>query len=162
MIIIDIIAVFIILFGAVLWAYCTSKSRYDYISFRESLDLTGLPIITFHQGKTKLNFIFDTGSNLSVIDKEVIKKLKLKETNKKCNITGIGGTSEVLNIVEINFKYKDNELNDYFQVLNMEDTLSIIKKSTGVTIHGLIGNNFMQKYNYVLDFDEMVAYSKKK
>ena len=44
----------------------------------------------------------------------------------------------------------------------MNTVFTSIKNETGVTLHGLIGNSFMQKYKYVLDFDEMVAYSKHK
>ena len=44
----------------------------------------------------------------------------------------------------------------------MSEAFKKIKDGNGATIHGLIGNSFMQKYKYVLDFDEMVAYSKHK
>ena len=40
--------------------------------------------------------------------------------------------------------------------------VSTMKKEYGVTIHGLLGTGFFQKYKYVLDFNEMVAYSLKK
>ena len=44
---------------------------------------------------------------------------------------------------------------------NKDEIVSAIKNATGVTIHGVIGNKFMQKYKYILDFDKMIAYSKK-
>ena len=34
------------------------------MSFQNSMDLAELPVITFHQGNEKINFILDTGSNV--------------------------------------------------------------------------------------------------
>jgi len=137
------------------------KSNKVAISFRESLDLCGLPVVTFRQGRSKLNFILDTGSNVSVIDEAIVKRLKVRETDRKTNITGIGGTASELSVVDIDFKYKDVVLTDSFQVTDMSATLSAIKATTGVTAHGLIGNEFMQKYESILDFENMVALIKK-
>ena len=108
-----------------------------------------------------MNFLFDTGANISVINKSILNSLSYKETDRISKISGIGGGLSDIPIVDIEFKYKDNTFTDGFQVVDMSNTFSAIKKSTGVTIHGMIGNAFMQKYKYVLDFDEMIAYSKK-
>ena len=45
------------------------------MSFREALDLVGLPIVTFYQGDKKLNFLLDTGANLSVINKAALESV---------------------------------------------------------------------------------------
>ena len=132
------------------------RENKDYMSFRESLALSDLPVITFFQNGIKLNFLFDTGANISVINKSMLNSLSYKETDRISKISGIGGGLSDIPIVDIEFTYKDG-----FQVVDMSNTFSAIKKSTGVTIHGMIGNAFMQKYKYVLDFDEMIAYSKK-
>ena len=34
----------------------------DAMSFKQGMDLTGIPVCTFNQGDKKLNFILDTGS----------------------------------------------------------------------------------------------------
>ena len=162
MIIIDIIAVFIILFGAVLWAYYTSNRKYDYISFRESLDLTGLPVITFHQGKVRLNFMLDTGSNKNIIDKAIISRIETIPIKGKTSIMGFNGQKEVATNVKVRIAHKNKVFESTFQVLDMSTPFGEIKKEFGVTIHGILGNTFMQKYKYILNFDEMVAYSKNK
>lgn len=137
------------------------RENKDYMSFRESLALSDLPVITFFQNGVKLNFLFDTGANISVINKSMLNSLSYKETDRISKISGIGGGLSDIPIVDIEFRYKDNTFVDGFQVVDMSNTFSAIKKSTGVTIHGMIGNAFMQKYKYVLDFDKMLAYSKK-
>lgn len=133
----------------------------DFMSFRESLALADLPVITFYQENTKMNFLFDTGANLSVIDSSIASNIKTEPTNRVSKLSGIGGKIVNNPIVNITFQYKDRMFTEGFQVVDMSETFSAIKKSTGVTVHGMIGNAFMQRYKYVLDFDDMIAYSKR-
>lgn len=138
------------------------KNNVDKISFKESIDLTNLPVITFYQDGVKLNFLFDTGATLSVINEKVINSIKVTKSDKVSQTSGIDG--EIIdNIpnVQITFNYKDKSFTDDFQVIDMTKIFTSIKETTGVTVHGLIGSVFMQKYKYVLDFKEMIAYSKK-
>lgn len=136
-------------------------SKKDYMSFREALALAELPIVTFNQGDVKMNFILDTGANNNIIDERIIGLLQTVETQRIGRITGIGGKREDIPFKNLTFTYKNKEFNDDFQVINMSHTFDAIKTATGVTAHGIIGNAFMQKNKYVLDFKEMVAYSRK-
>ena len=133
----------------------------SFMSFRESLDLAELPIVTFYQGDKKLNFLLDTGANISTIEQKVVNTIKATFNEKISSTVGIGGRTNPLMNVDIAFTYKGKDFTDTFQVADMSPVFGAIKESTGVTVHGLIGNSFMQKYKYILDFDEMVAYSKK-
>ena len=45
-------------------------------------------------------------------------------------------------------------------ISDLDKPFNNIKKESGVTIHGILGNNFFKKYKYVLDFDKLIAYSK--
>lgn len=137
------------------------KKNAQFISFRESLALADLPVVTFYQGSVKLNFLLDTGANLGAIDKGVSKSLIVENTNRISKMSGIGGSISDVPIVNLTFTYKDRVFEDGFQVVDLSNTFSAIKSATGVTIHGIIGTAFMQKYKYILDFKEMIAYSKK-
>ena len=44
---------------------------------------------------------------------------------------------------------------------DMSSSFDVIKRSTGVNIHGILGTAFFNKYKYILDFDKLIAYSKK-
>ena len=55
------------------------KVSYDRMSFRETMDLTGLPVVTFKQGENKFNFVLDTGAVSSIIDLRVLDKLQYTE-----------------------------------------------------------------------------------
>lgn len=133
------------------------------ISFKESLDLAELPIVTFYQGKTKINFILDTGANNSIIDETFAENLETTLIDNTSDVVGIDGRPQVgIQSRLIKIAYKDVLYEDVFKIIDMSASFQHIKRTTGVTVHGMLGNNFFQKYKYVLDFEEMIAYSKSK
>ena len=141
----------------------TSKKEINSrMSFKESLDLTELPIVTFYQGDKKLNFMLDSGSNLSIIDINAVNNLKLEyvKLNKVNSILGINGETRDAGFVNLKFYYKHLKFDYDFQYLDLSNVVDSLKQD-GVTIHGILGNQFFTKYKYVLDFNDLIAYSKK-
>lgn len=137
-----------------------SKIYKRAISFRESIDLAGFPVITFNQGKKKFNFLFDTGATTSVINSSVLEKIKYTELEGyQCEVYGMEGNAQQVNMVTINFK-RDLEFSDDFQVIDMSSAFDSVKAETGVTISGILGNTFFQKYKYVIDYEQMIVYPK--
>lgn len=136
-----------------------SKKYKRVISFRESLDLTGLPVITFMQGKNKFNFLFDTGATNSVINHSVLSTLDHTELNTQCEVYGIEGSIQTVKFVNIKFE-RDLKYEDDFQAVDMSSAFDQVKAETGVTVHGILGNTFFQKYKYIIDYVDMVVYSK--
>lgn len=134
----------------------------DSMSFMESMNLVNLPIVTFFQGDKRFNFLLDTGSNRSVIDKGVLKNIKHTITNNPelSNIMGMDGILHQTQSCEITLYYKDREYTYEYIVQDMKEAFASIKQSSGVTLHGIIGSSFFNKFKYVLDFDELIAYSK--
>ena len=81
-----------------------SKRYKRGISFRESLDLTGLPVITFNQGKNKFNFLLDTGATNSVINETQLPNIKHTILEgAQCEVYGIEGNVQTVPFVNINF-----------------------------------------------------------
>lgn len=164
MIAVLLVKIIIVIIAVVACAFLINKLEEkvsNTMSFREALALAELPVVTFYQGDKKLNLLLDTGANISIIDKKVASTINTRETPRISKITGIGGSVKDVAIVDIILQYKNNTFKDGFQVTDMSSTFSAVKNATGVTIHGIIGNRFMQKYKYILDFDKMIAYSKK-
>jgi hypothetical protein len=130
------------------------------MSFKEAIDLAGVPVITFVSNGINVNLLLDTGANNPIIDKSILDKLEYKKTNFVSDLVGLGGKTEKARYVSIDFKYKEVPFNSNFQVIDMSAPFGEMKKNTGVTIHGLIGSSFFKKYRYILDFDELKAYIK--
>lgn len=139
------------------WHY--SQKPKNIMSFKESLDLADLPIVTFYQGENKFNFLLDTGSTMNIINSNSsFTYTELKE--QKGTVTGVGGTTETT-YAELSLFYKKKEFITTTQVMDLADTFNTVKQETGVTLHGILGNNFFSKYGYVLNYYDMIAYSKK-
>ena len=131
------------------------------VSFNEALRLTGLPIIPIViQGKT-FNMILDTGSVMSYIDKNVYNTLFKKHHNQKTKkVIGIAGEVGSKSIEDIEFQCNGIQMSDSFILNDFTETFDIIKKDTGVTIHGLLGSNFFDAHNYIIDYNNKSFYAR--
>lgn len=132
------------------------------MSFREALDLTDLPVVTFYHHRKKLNFLLDTGSSLSHINKAIASDLEYELTGDSTYIIGIEAAKNTVEFCKMTLSYKGKKFDGTFGLSDLEESFKIVKKETGVQIHGVLGNDFMSKYSYILDFDSMIAYSTNK
>lgn len=133
----------------------------EAISFKQGFDLTDMPVITLYQGEKKFNFLLDTGSNNSAISKHVIDQFEhtpIKE--KTTTVFGIEGKISSAPISKVTLSYKDKSYTYDYIINDLEAAFNQIKVETGVTLHGIIGSRFFNQYRYVLDFAELIAYSK--
>ena len=137
------------------------KRKMVNISFKEALDLIELPVVTFVNNGKKLNFLLDTGSNLSHINSKLIEDLDCTPINKNMDIVGFEGTSHTVDFIEMIVSYKNKDFKEEFTVCDLEQSFAIIKEESGIQLHGILGSLFFQKYKYVLDFNTLIAQSKK-
>lgn len=137
------------------------KNSKSIFSFRQSVELAGLPCITFYQGNAKFNFLLDSGSTDSIIDSNVLNRVKHNMVADNNILSGLEGIEKKVDICHIELEYQNNTYDADFLISNMQGIFSSIKKQSGVTLHGILGVQFFNKYKYVLDFDEMIAYNKK-
>ena len=132
----------------------------DAMSFQNSMDLAELPVVTFRQGDKKINFLLDTGSNNCVIDSNILKSIDHKMLDVETNILGLEGNAQKTGVCTIKMTYKDKEYEYPYVIQDMSAAFDSIKKETGVTVNGMLGSKFFNEFKYVLDFDELIAYSK--
>ena len=132
----------------------------DAMSFQNSMDLAELPVITFRQGDKKINFLLDTGSNNCIIDSNILKNIDHKMLDVETNILGLEGNAQKTGVCTIKMTYKDKEYEYPYVIQDMSAAFDSIKKETGVTVNGMLGSKFFNEFKYVLDFDELIAYSK--
>lgn len=130
------------------------------MSFKESMNLTELPIVTFYNGSTKLNFLLDTGANLCVINSRIIDSLNYKKLDEKGSVFGMEGNSVDIDYISMDFTYNSKSYSSSFQVVDIQEAFDRIKQESGVTVHGILGSKFFEEYKYVLDFKELIAYTK--
>ena len=137
----------------------TKTKKEACISFQEGFDLTDLPIITVSYNKRKLNFILDTGANISYINEKSINNNVPKSVSKeKIPTITASGIIENTHTVHLEFSYRENTFSEDFAVLDMSQPFNEMLKETGVKIHGILGTSFFDKYKYVIDFSNYKAY----
>ena len=124
-----------------------------------------LPVITLTNNGVALNFLIDTGSNISHICPSAAALIKSKHvrTDGSTKVAGLGAINQGVTICIA--KFKDTLSKEYEIQLSvsaeLEETTKYIKKSTGVEIHGLLGTDFLQNYKYVIDFKSLEVYARK-
>lgn len=140
------------------------RRRKDIMSLKESLDLTGIPIVTFTQENVKYNFLLDTGSDISYINSKIVDNSTIKYEATDYKLAGFisagGLSSSDIKIIDIPFEYKRTSFKENFAVLDLTESFAQIKEENGVTLHGILGNTFFTKYGYILDFKELKFYTK--
>ena len=136
------------------------KRNNSKISFKEAIDVVELPVVTFYNGDTKLNFLLDTGSNVSYINSSIIPLLVHEKTDKEMNTIGIEGNKVSNQFCKMSVAYKNQVFEEEFSIADLDEAFGVVKQESGVQIHGILGSKFFEKYKYVLDFKELTAYIK--
>lgn len=157
--------IFILLFICFIciFVYSLGKEYYKLkhaMSFKESMDLLELPVVTFYCGDKKLNFLLDTGSNTSYINSCLLEELPHTKLDSTKQVTTAGGIIGDNSMCTMEFYYNKKKYLDTFVALDLNEAFNDIKESNGVQLHGLLGSLFFEKYKYILDFKELKAYAK--
>lgn len=130
------------------------------VSFAEAMDLVELPIITVQNNNTKINLLLDTGSNSSYISPNILKDLNYDEIELSNTTVGFGGGATHTRGCNMAIKYKKLTFSDTFIIMQSDDVFAAIKQECGVQVHGILGSKFFDRYSYVIDFSDLVAYIK--
>lgn len=130
------------------------------ISFKESMDLTELPVATFNCNRKKLNFLLDTGSNLSYINSSVLPLLDHEIIDGESSVIGFEGNEVSTGSCRITVTYKRKRFEEEFNIADLDTAFKVIKQESGVQLHGILGSRFFEKYKYIIDFKNLIAYMK--
>lgn len=139
-----------------------NRIRREKISFYETYRLTGLPLVSFDNNGKTWNFLLDTGSMDSLIDGDALQGMDYKMLDLKARLFGIEGKDKHVGFCSIQLGYKDQKFESEFVISNLQDAFKMLKEEYNIQLHGMIGGKFFSKYKYIINFDELIAYSNKK
>ena len=131
--------------------------------FKDTVTNGGIPIVTLKNGEKEFNFILDTGSDISHIDSNIKTSLSDIEEVEGDNLTittANGSVESNNNWVKVPLNYKKQNFIEDFMLLDLHDVFETLKEDTEIQLHGILGSTFLRKYGYVLDYDDLVAYTK--
>lgn len=141
----------------VILIYGIFKNNYDYdkISFEESFNKAGLPIITLYNDCYPLNFLVDTGSDDNFIDTNILQYVHYIETDDHHEVICASGSTVSKGII-VRINDGEDTVEEKFYTID----ISSVNTYKDIKINGILGSRFCADAKFVIDFSDMTIYSK--
>ena len=121
------------------------------IDFGKNMEKIGLPIVTFTQGEKSFLFVVDSGADQCLLNKKMLDRIGHIQLEGERQAYGLEGNYVKASYVGIELFHNSQPFVDVFQVLDVPGFENVLEES-GVEISGLLGNTFLKKYGFVMDF----------
>lgn len=129
------------------------------LSFADNMGRLKLPIVFLTNNGQSFNFLIDTGATLSVIDSNILDKLDYSKLDIKGNAYGIDGNIVNVDYVAMTLSHGDTKFVEQFQVMRL-DAFDNLRETDNIDLAGILGGAFLKRYNFVVDYKELIAYTK--
>lgn len=128
------------------------------MSFKDTMGRLKLPIVTLSNNNQQFKFLIDTGSTYSLIDTIALDKLNHNEiTGIQGSAYGIDGEVIPIQYTRISLSYNNKEFIDEFQVMRIS-AFDNLRENDNIDLAGILGSAFLERYNFVIDFRELIVY----
>ena len=140
-----------------------NEKKKKFLSFKDSIHKADLPIITLNFFGKEYGFILDSGANYNYIDIGALTELQQYNNivlSEGVSITGSTGNHIDSIACNLFFTCNGEIFSEEFNAAEMAEGFESISGECGIVVHGVLGNQFFQKYKWTLDFDELVIWTK--
>jgi len=140
-----------------------NEKKKKFLSFKESIHKSDLPIVTLNFFDKEYGFILDSGANYNYIDIGVLEELQQYNhitLSEGVSITGSTGNHIDSIACNLFFTCGGEIFSEEFNAAEMAEGFESVTGECGIKVHGVLGNQFFQKYKWTLDFDELVIWTK--
>lgn len=122
--------------------------------------VNSVPMVSLDVEGKELNFIIDTGSAMSIIDKKVLASSMFSQKIEKTDISlgGIDNNRNIQEKIKLSFAADDMNFETTFLVHDCSSIFGIFLNSCNTEIAGLLGSEFLAKYQIVIDFSKNAIY----
>jgi len=122
-----------------------------------NIDQTGCHIILEAKiNRKKINLIVDTGASMTVFDSSLRGKyIESNEQENNIQSHGLGGNNEIVTNIGLIKKLQIGETvfnNISVMTVDLSYIQTIYKQHCGITISGLIGGDFLQLTNAIINY----------
>lgn len=157
----------------IIFLFCIGviKNRVDnykenVISFKDNLIISGMPVVDVLCNKEDICLLIDTGSDKSYISPtavNIFKKYIESEETVKTKII-CGGSSEVSETRVVELPVEFNKFNtrmiSFITMPSLDRQFREIEQTRNITIHGIIGSDFLEQNKTELDFNKLCMHFK--
>jgi len=112
---------------------------------------TDIPYITLDVQGVPLNMIVDTGCGISILLRNMVDKLPHENSPRQISMSALTSDSLATNVVSIPISFGKEQIVEDFALYDGED-IADFRTRYGIALHGLIGNEFMEKTGCKIDF----------
>lgn len=130
----------------------------EFTYSHQILERDFLPIVEGTLNGKKAFFLLDTGASLSILDLKSAANYNVRiGITEDMGIGGYGGvTSDVSSLSNVDLRLGSERMKDNFSGKDIQYLIQAIRKNTGHSIVGIIGNNNIIASNLILDFENNV------
>lgn len=142
--------------NAVIYRRKPKTENYHVItSFETTVTELGLIYATFTCNGKAMNFILDTGSNISYVDAAAVSEMDLELHECNDSVMGLGGSKVMDYYCSLKLETPETVTVIDLPINDFSGPFGVIERENGVKIHGLLGNNFLLASKYVIDYEKM-------
>lgn len=129
------------------------------VSFEDTMEKAGIPIVSFHQNDKHFDFIIDTGATYSVINSNSLKDLIYIKLDEDGAIYGIEGDLKKTYLIGAALYIDECEFTEVFQIANVPG-IEAINNLYNINVIGILGSTFLTKYRFIIDYEKLYIYGK--
>ena len=145
----------VVIVVSLIYGIFKNNNNYDKISFEESFNKAGLPIITLYNDCYPLNFLVDTGSDDNFIDTNILQYVHYIETDDQHEVICASGSTVSKGII-VRINDGEDTVEEKFYTID----ISSVNTYKDIKINGILGSRFCADAKFVIDFSDMKIYSK--
>ena len=130
------------------------------VDISNSLNILGLPVMSFQKGERTLKFLLDTGASMNFIRKDVLKEFiseaeLLPYTTQFFGIENVGHETSVFSL---SIHLGPHTFTEDFQELPGENSLRFSLDDYDIQLDGILGYTFFSKYNACFSYGSKSMY----
>ena len=130
------------------------------VDISNSLNILGLPFMSFQKGERTLRFLLDTGASMNFIRKDVLEEFiseaeLLPYTTQFFGIENVGHETSVFSL---SIHLGPHTFTEDFQELPGENSLRFSLDDYDIQLHGILGYTFFSKYNACFSYGSKSMY----
>lgn len=130
------------------------------LSFTDNMGRLNLPVVSLTNNGQSFNFLIDTGATLSVIDSNALDKLAYTKVETTGSAYGVDGNIIPVEYARIELNHENTKFVDEFQIMRVNG-FDNIKESDKIEIVGILGSTFLKRYDFTINYKDLIISTKK-